>query len=85
MNFTIEQIRMLAENEQRMDEGSQPFVILNGRRCAFKQDVMDFLELEQGQTISEEIFMAGLRANIDFLNVAIAEQKMNDEAGNDKA
>ena len=64
MTLTIEEIRMLADLERRMDSGEQPYVIIEGHRAAVTPLVMDEFGLESGQTVSKPIFLAMLEANL---------------------
>jgi hypothetical protein len=72
MTFSNEQIRMLAEAERKMDAGETPWVRLGNERVMVSALVMEELGLEQGQTITDEIFRAILRANIAALEIEIA-------------
>ena len=73
--FNIDEIKMIAEVERKMDSGEQPFVMFSGQRVAVPQTTMDVLGLAQGQTINHTIFMAVLQANLADCQAAIAMGK----------
>ena len=72
MNFTAEEIRMLAQAEQDMDAGKRPFVVSGGQRMLVDPLVMTEFGLETGQTVSQEITLAILEANLATVRAAIA-------------
>ena len=63
--FSIEEIKMLAELELKMDTGEQPYVMLNNQRAAFSQEVMDTLGVTNKQTINDEIWKAMVEESIN--------------------
>lgn len=73
--FTTEEIRYLGEMERRMDRGEVPFVMVNSRRVAITHDAVTEFGLEQGQTITREIFIAVLNFQIATLVARIAVNK----------
>ena len=66
-NFTVDEIKSLAEQERRMDRGEQPYVMHHGRRMAVIPEVMDELGLEVVQTISDAVNIAISQASIGLL------------------
>ena len=72
--FTLEEIRMLVEQEREMDAGTVPFVMLGGHRMAMTPEAMQHFGLTVGQSISHEINMAILKFQIEWLTDKIAEQ-----------
>ena len=56
--LTVDEIRMLADIERRMDNGEQPYVLVDGSRMAVEPDIMKELGLVKGQTISKTIALA---------------------------
>ena len=71
--FTIEDIRMLAEMERKMDSGEQPYVLDSDRnRWAVIPEIMDELGLESGQSVNGAIITAILEAIIASIQAHIA-------------
>lgn len=71
--LTLEDLRMLADQERKMDSGEQPHVIDKDRnRWAVSQEVMDELGLVSGQTVSDTIITAILEANVASIQARIA-------------
>jgi hypothetical protein len=64
-DFSLEDIRGLAEMERKMDSGEQPFVIYGNGRAAMSKDTMEKFNLKQGQTISDIIFIAIQKSRIE--------------------
>jgi len=58
MDFSTEQIAMLAQVERDMDSGKTPFVVENGQRYAFLQEVLDEFKIQSGQTVTAVILLA---------------------------
>ncbi len=75
MNLSIEEIRMLADGERRMDSGEQPFVNAPGGRLRVSPEVMEELGLVAGQTISVAIMQAIIEAQLASLQARIALDK----------
>ena len=78
MQLTEEQIAALAEIERWMDDSKIPFVMLEGMRVAVMQTVMDRLKLSNGQTISNVIFGAIERINLELIQDEIAKRSVSD-------
>ena len=72
--LTDEQIRMLAEVEQKMDSGEMPWVLWRGQRIAQTPYVMEYLGLKLGQTICDAIFVRVLELKIEECQEGIARQ-----------
>lgn len=72
IEFSTEEIRMLAKAERDMDSGDVKFVMYRGGRTMVFPEVMDELGLENGQTISDVIFGAILQSSIAHLEAKIA-------------
>ena len=68
MEFSKDEIRLLAEGERKMDSGEQPHVVNEGDRVAVMPEVMEDLGLESGQTVSNAIIIAILKAQIEILS-----------------
>lgn len=77
MTFSIEELRMLAELERKMDSGEQPFVRVDETqvRLAVADWIMERIGLESGQTISGE-----LAAEICRMNIADCTRKLDELA-----
>lgn len=73
--FTVEQLRMLAEQEREMDAGRVPFVRLRDQRMAMTASAMAEFGLKAGQTINDQIFMGILRFNLAELRFNLAEME----------
>ncbi len=70
--LTTEQIRMLAQAERQMDAGEISFVVCAGGRLIVRPVVMEELGLETGQTVSNTLVLAILKANLAALRVDVA-------------
>ena len=71
--LTIEDIRMLAEQERKMDSGEQPHVLDKDRnRWAVSLEIMEELGLKSSQSVSGAIITAILEANIASIQARIA-------------
>ena len=79
-DFSDDDIRMLAEQERKMDSGESPYVTLRGNRMAMTQESMDHFKLTQGQTINEVIMMKILEFNISFCQARIETEKLMENA-----
>lgn len=79
--FTTEKIRLLAECERMMDGGEIPFVILNGQRASMSRSAMEYFGLEQGQTITGDIFVAVLQFKCAEIEAEIIERKLAKDSG----
>jgi hypothetical protein len=78
MNFTNEQIRMLAEVDRDMDSGKQPFVRdSKGFRFAFPSEVMQQCGVESGQTACESVIIALMQANLAMAQSRILLEKVS--------
>ncbi len=65
MLFNQDQIKMLAEVERRMDNGTMSFVRDNsGRRWAFSTEVLQTSGCISGQTVNETILTHLLEASL---------------------
>lgn len=82
-NFTIEDIAMLAKVERDMDAGRQPFVVNHCHRLAVRQEIMDELGLEHGQTITDVIAIAICEANIRSIRAQIEMRAALAKEGNE--
>lgn len=78
LELTDEEIRLLAQAERNMDDGTTPFVKLHEHRIAVQPKVMEELNLRQGQTINDVIFRAILRHHIAWCETEIALKKAGD-------
>lgn len=78
MNFTNEQIRMLAEIDRDMDSGKQPFVLdSKGFRFPFPADVMEQCGVESGQTACESVIIALMQANLAMVQSRVLLEKVS--------
>lgn len=71
-DFTIEDYRMLAEAERKMDSGELPHVMWRGQRTAMTPETMTDFGFTPGQTIDDVLFFATARHNIARLETKIA-------------
>lgn len=69
--MNLEKIKLLAEQERQMDNGQQPYVMLNSNRIAVQPETMEALGLKQGQTISNTIFSELLKHDLEICRKAI--------------
>lgn len=78
MLFNQEQVKVLAEVERRMDNGTMPFVRDNtGRRWAFPAEVLQTSGCVSGQTVNETILSHLMEANLANIQMQIALEKAN--------
>ena len=71
--LTIDDIRMLAEQERRMDSGEQPHVLdTNRNRWCVSAEVMEELGLVSRQQVSHAIITAILEAHLASVQARIA-------------
>ncbi len=76
LKLTIGEIRMLAEQERRMDSGEQPYVFdKNRNRWSVRSEVMEELGLESGQQVSDPIITAIVEANLAVCQTMVALEK----------
>ncbi|MEM6623891.1 MAG: hypothetical protein AAF674_16815 [Pseudomonadota bacterium] len=75
MKLNNEQIRLLAQAERMMDEGTLPFVIYRDDRMPVAPDIMEELGLEQGQTVNSVIKHAILLASLAATQAELALKK----------
>jgi hypothetical protein len=77
MNFTNEQIRVLAEVDRDMGSGKQPFVLdSKGFRFAFPAQVMQQVGVESGQTACESVIIALMQANLAMVRYQALLEKL---------
>ena len=76
--FSLDDIRKLAECERMMDAGAISYVIYSGMRSAVSDSVMTTLGLVNGQTINTAIFKAICEQQIASITKQIAEKKASD-------
>lgn len=74
MGLTLEELRMLANQEREMDSGAQPFVLYAGHRLAVTPEAMQHFGLVSRQTINAAVFEALLRHNVEVCRQAIGAQ-----------
>lgn len=71
-----ENIKALAEIDQKMDEGTQPFVRDHaGRRWAMPKQVLEMSGCVSGQTVSDVVMTSLLEANVAYIQMHIALEK----------
>ncbi len=71
--LTLDEIRMLAEQERIMDSGEQPFVLDTHRnRWSVSAEVMEELGLVSGQGVSHAIITAIVEAHLASIQARIA-------------
>jgi hypothetical protein len=71
-NFSLAEIRQLAEIERDMDSGRLPFVMHAGQRLAVPRPILEELGLIAGQTVSDTIEAAITRRSAQRMNEAWA-------------
>ena len=71
-NFTVEEVRMLADVERRMDVGEQPYVVNTSGRLAVSPEVMSELGLVSGQSASPTLCLAIVTASLASMEATIA-------------
>lgn len=64
MQLSLEQIRDLGAIERAMDDGTQAFVVCDGGRWAFPQELLAHLGIVSGQTVSGILLAEVMRANL---------------------
>jgi len=82
-SFTVEQLRMLVEQEREMDAGRVPYAYVEGctQRASMRPKIMEMLGLETGQKVSSVIFMEILKLNIQECEQEIAYRDLLKEQG----
>ena len=76
MKLSVDDIRMLAEQERGMDSGKVAFVKdKDGRRWSVSLEVMEELGFESGQTVSDSLITAMIEAEIASIQARIALDK----------
>lgn len=78
VEFDQDMIRKLAKLERQMDDGEIPFVVVGGNRASVPDDVMDDLELQSGQSVSDLIYIGILEEILRRLNQKIDEQAIEE-------
>ena len=76
-NLTIEEYRMLADMERRMDSGEQPYVIAYDERMAVEPLLMEEFGLVTGQTISSTMAIAVMEARLASLQASITLHRVS--------
>ncbi len=79
MSITIEETNMLAALERDMDSGSQPYVMMNGYRCAFSKEALDELGVVSGQAVSTAVYGKLLEFMIASCEAQIALNELTDQ------
>ena len=75
MDLTIDQIKMLAEAERKMDTGELSFVVAEGQRMLIDPLIMDEFGLVSGQTVTNTIVIEILKAKIAMVKAQIAARR----------
>lgn len=63
MQLTLEEIRMMASAEVKMDTGEIKHVLHEGRRWAVLDEIMKHFHLKNGQTVCNELLHEIMKAN----------------------
>jgi len=66
------------DQERRMDSGEQPFVMFQGHRLAFMQDVLNECGVKSGETIPHAVWIAMLQLTLRKLQAQIAAEKFSE-------
>lgn len=74
--FTVDQIKMLIVVERAMENGEQPYVVVDGQKWAFPGEILAALGLASGETVSREVCYQMQLLNLAHLKELIAEQTM---------
>ncbi len=81
MQFTIEEIAMLADQERKMDSGEVSFVMLEGGVTPVTEAAMKEFGLVSGQTINHAIFISLLEFNLAECEAQIAIENAQKAGG----
>ncbi len=74
--LTTDDYKLLAKQQQQMDSGEVPFVMLKGTRIAVMPDVMTDLKLTQGQAICDGIFTRILEMSLRKAQAELAAKEL---------
>ncbi len=75
MEFTQEEIKLLAECERCMDSGETPYLIWKGQRLAVNNETLQHFGLENHQTINGIIAGAVLKFRVTRCKDATMEEE----------
>lgn len=73
--LTVDEIRLLALVERKMDSGEIKFVRLGEHRVSVQPEVMTELGLVCGQTITDPIYRAILEQHLAYCQTQLALQR----------
>lgn len=73
--LTLEEIKLLAEQERRMDAGEVPYVIWSGNRFSVDSEILQHFNLKNQQTINDAIALAIMKFNITRSKEKIMEEE----------
>lgn len=72
--FSLQELRLIAQEERKMDEGTQPYVVdSSGSRWSVHSEVMTLLHLKNGQRVPPVIIRAILEGHLAICNREIAK------------
>ena len=77
--LSLEEVRLLAELERKMDSGEIPYVVLQNERIAVIPSIMKHLELKSGQTISMTIYLEIMKCSLSEATRKLDEQNAEKE------
>ena len=77
MNFTTDELKMLAESERLMDGGEMPYVNFHNQRLMVSEQAMAEFDLRIGQCISDAVFVALIRFEIADCKSQISRNKIH--------
>lgn len=72
--FTLEELRIIADVEHKMDTGEIKFVVLDGQRMCIDDDTLTHFGLVAGQTVSWPLMTAIIKHKIAECERRIAEE-----------
>lgn len=75
VEFTDEQIAMIAEAERRMAAGEVPFVVCGGQRLMVQEETMRDFGLTVGQEVPISILGDIIGRNMSYLSAQVAMEK----------
>lgn len=76
MLLTLDQIKILADLERKMDSGEQPFVQTSHGRMAFRQELLDECGIKSGQSVSTAMVHTLMQMSLASLQVQIITDNM---------
>jgi len=81
--LTIPQVKMLVECEAGMDNGTIPYVVVDGARWAFPGELLQAVGLTSGATVSQALCYQLQLLTLQYLREKIQEQEQ-EQSTNEK-